>query len=144
MFSSETQLYAICVHARVTRCLNIALCGYNCLACYICQFLCLYLWWSEELESVNRILGFFEKGKVDKFIPDLCVKRLRDVLMENGYLLKIVIWSLCVLKVAELQTVFSGLTRKSTVEAFLARLWDAMFPDRSCILWLMTFLCFLG
>lgn len=81
---------------------------------------------------------------MDKFAPDLCLKRLRDILMEKGYLLKIAIWSLCVLKVAGLQTVFSGLTRKSSVEDFLTRLWDAVFPDRSCVLWLMTFLCLPG
>lgn len=60
-----------------------------------------------------------------KFTSELCVKRLRDILVEKGYKLKIVIWSHCVPKVAGLQTIFSGLTRKSSVEAFLARLWDA-------------------
>lgn len=84
---------------------------------------------SDGVKSLKVLTGFgvgggggwrggFEKGKVDKFTLDLCVKKLRDILMEKGYLLKIVIWSLCVLKVAGLQTVFSGLTRKGSVEAF--------------------------
>lgn len=95
------------MHAHVNRCLNIdlyAITTWLATSASSCEYISDGV---KNLKVLTEFWGFFEKKKVEKFIAYLCVKRLRDILMEKGYQLKISVCSLCVPKVAGLKTVFS-------------------------------------
>lgn len=94
LFSFETQLYGIinCMHMLIDVWILpcVAITAWLATPASSCDFI------SDDVKSLKVLTGFWgfsEKEKVDKFTSDLCVKRLRDILMEKGYKLKIVIWS---------------------------------------------------